>query len=334
MPRTPIRIVTVGGGGGHAVLLDALREIPGISITAICTAFDTGGSTVKLTADYYRRNGLGGWLGDTTKCVAALCPDRALARALLHRFTSGSLAGHSVKNLLAAGLVDAANNNPSIGLAMLQSMCSIAPHQVWPVTWDRATLQVKMGQVVVGGETYIDTAARNPFWDPKLHPIKRVWLSRKVVASPQALAAIVAANLIILAPGDLFTSVLPVLLVDEFADAISQHQAHLVLVLNLMTKIGETDDFCVGDFLHWIEGFALNHQRVVNTIIANNSPIPDEIVNRYRVREHKGAVISPLPLLLPGRQLISGKLWQLDSHQHVVHDPKQLRQLLCQVMPR
>lgn len=326
MPKKILNVVTLGGGGGHAQLLIALQKIPGLAITAICTAFDTGGSTGRLAANYSHL-GIGGWLGDAGRCIAALTPNSTLASALLYRFDRGCLDGHSLKNLLLAGL--AANNaDPTAALETMRWLCRLGLHRVRPITLQRATLKVRMGRVTISGENYIDTVARNPFWDPRIHPIGRAWLSPAVDINPTAANSIGQAKWIIIAPGDLFTSVLPVLLVRGLAEAIPA-DCQIVMVLNLMTKIGETDRYCMGDFLTRVEQ---QLKRPVNMIIANNKHVPHDILARYQYREHKVAVIASDETPLHGRQLFTGPLWTTNDYGHIVHQPVLLRRILMEVL--
>jgi len=326
MSKKIINVVTLGGGGGHAQLLAALRKIPNLAITAVCTAFDTGGSTGRLTANYSHL-GIGGWLGDAGRCIAALTPDSPMDKALLYRFEQGCLAGHSLKNLLLAGLV-ADVGDPIIALETLRWVFRLGLNRVYPITTQRATLKVRMGRVIISGENYIDTVARNPFWDPHIHPVGRVWLSPTVDINLTAANSVRQAKWLIIAPGDLFTSVLPVLLVRGLAEAIPA-DCKIIMVLNLMTKIGETDRYCMGDFLTRVEQ---QLKRPVNVIIANNQPVPHDILARYQYREHKVAIIASDETPLQGRQLFTGPLWTEDDYGHIVHEPALLRRILMEVL--
>jgi len=142
-----------------------------VRITAVCPSTDSGGSTGGLRRDY----DAGGYLGDLTKCVAALCPDAVLARALMHRFSGGPLDGHSVKNVLLLGLEQAVGRAQA--LEGLWRMAGIVPHRVFPVTHRRTELRarLRMGNVV-HGETNIDLIASNPLWHPDVHAIERIAL--------------------------------------------------------------------------------------------------------------------------------------------------------------
>ncbi len=334
-------IVTLGGGGGHAMLLSTLikhRHRPPISdshITAITTAADSGGST-GVFRDAYADHGIGGWLGDAGKCLAALIEDQQLADVLRYRFTSGPVQGHTLKNVLLTAAMASPHyaDDPTDMLARLCGLFGVTPHQVMPITHQPTTLHVAMGGKTISGETYIDTIARNPLWDPTVHPITKVWLDPQPVINPAAAAALAKATVIIIAPGDLFTSILPLLLVTGVKEAINaNYRAPVVVILNLMTKVGETDGYQWRDFVQRIEN-CLGRQ--VSAVVANTKSIPNDVLDRYCRQEHKVAMIAPSDDVstLEGRKLFTGDLWQLDDAGHVVHDQTALYNLLVDIIQR
>ncbi|MCC6934677.1 MAG: YvcK family protein [Candidatus Yanofskybacteria bacterium] len=270
-----IPLVTFGGGGGHAQVLKGLRTLKSVRITAVCPSTDSGGSTGGLRRDY----DAGGYLGDLTKCVAALCSDSRLARALMHRFSGGALDGHSVKNLLLLGLEQTLGRRAA--LEQLFHIAGIAPHRVLPVTDRRTELRarLRLGNVV-HGETNIDCIASNPLWHPDVHAIESITLSPDAPASADVLDAVREARMCIFCPGDLYSSLLPTLLPRGMKRAFAHSRAKLVLVLNIMTKQGETDGYHAEDFIARVERAT---GRRCDIILANGGTVPMRATAAYAV---------------------------------------------------
>ena len=200
-------IVTIGGGSGHAQVLKSLRHISGATVTAICPSTDSGGSTGVLRGEY----GGSGYIGDLTKCVAALATDPVIASAFMYRYGPGALAGHSMKNILFHTLEMVSDLDTA--LTHLWHIAGIEPHRVFPVSGQSAELcaRLRLGNTITG-ETSIDTIARNPLWNPEVHAITDIYLKPHIEASSSVLEAIRSADHIIVCPGDLYSSIIPVLL--------------------------------------------------------------------------------------------------------------------------
>lgn len=278
-----INVVCIGGGGGQSKVMEALKFVAGIKITAICTSTDSGGSTGALVRDY----NAGGYLGDLTKCISALCPDDNLARGLMHRFPVGSLDGHSAKNVLLQALID--ELGLECALETMFKLTGLGQHRVLPVTHDKAELcaRLKIGNTTIVGETNIDNLAGNCLWNPDVHAIEDIFLRPEVKASDQVIEAINEADDIVICPGDLYSSIIPVLLPTGVKEAIKASQAKIILILNIMTKRGETDRYTANDFIKAIEG---KLWRQADHIICNNQPIGQEILARYAL-EHKTEMV-------------------------------------------
>jgi uncharacterized cofD-like protein len=270
-------IVTVGGGGGHAQVLKGLKLLPNITIIGICPSTDSGGSTGILSRDY----GCPGYLGDLTKCIAALCRNEKLAQVLLHRFESGCLHGHSLKNILLLGLTQANGMSFDESLEFMYRMCETLPHRVIPVSHEHADLCATLsfgGEI--RGETNIDNLARNPLWSAETHAIEDVHLCPKIRASKQVTAAISTADYCIICPGDLYSSIVPTLLPVGIQKAFRRSRAKIIVVLNIMTKQGETDGYRAEDFVREIE---VRIGKPCDVILYNTAPIPRESLLRYRM---------------------------------------------------
>ena len=244
-----------------------------VQITGICPSTDSGGSTGVLKVEYQGN----GYTGDLTKCIAALCNNDVIRAALMYRYENGPLDSHSVKNILFHALEKVSSTQEA--LEALWTMADIAPHRVIPVTTEKTELCATLtyGNTIVG-ETNIDYLASNPLWNPEHHAISDIFLKPEVPASQIALSVIDEADYIIICPGDLYSSIIPTLLPDGMRQSISISRAKIIVILNIMTKRGETDSYVATDFLRVIEGHL---GRPAEYIICNSAPIPDDVLLAY-----------------------------------------------------
>jgi len=231
-------IVVIGGGTGTFVVLMGLKEHD-VELTSIVTMSDDGGSTGQLRDDY-------GVLppGDVRRSLVALSESNELLRQLFeYRFENGGVKGHSFGNLVLTALQNITGDFDT-GLKVASKVLRIRG-TVLPVTLDDTRLIAELEDgSVIRGEQNIDIPKHNS----KLH-IKKIWLDPPAKANPLCIKAIKNADLIVLAPGDLYTSLVPNLLVKGISDAIKVSKAKKVYVANLMTKVGETHDFKLSDLL-------------------------------------------------------------------------------------
>jgi uncharacterized cofD-like protein len=244
------RIVVVGGGTGQSMVLRGLRDFTD-DITAIITVADDGGSSGRL------RSELGiAPPGDARQCLVALSDSGPLLeRVFDYRFETGdSLKGHSVGNLLLASLVDMEGSFPKALMAAGELL--VVHGRVAPSTISsNVRLMAKLeGGEVVRGESAIGAAAQ---------PIQDLWIEpRDAEANEDAVAAIVAAELIVIGPGSLYTSLLPNLMVPGIADALRASQVPKIYVCNLAEQPGETDGMSEVDHLQtleWLSGVPMTH---------------------------------------------------------------------------
>jgi uncharacterized cofD-like protein len=236
-------IVIIGGGTGTFTLLAGLRKYPSNNTVIVSTA-DDGGSTGIL------RKELGVMPpGDIRQCLVGLSYTQPEMRELFNfRFREGSLSGHSAGNIILAALEKIAGVEGAINLA--GKMLNVRG-QVLPVTLTPTILSAVLqnGKKIVG-EHLIDDQ------DPKgkSSPIKSLRLS-PARANPKAIKALEQADAIVFGPGDLFTSILPNILVKGIAAEINKSKAKKILVTNIMTKFGQTDGFKAGDFVKVLRGY-------------------------------------------------------------------------------
>lgn len=262
----PPRVVAIGGGTGLSTLLRGLKHLTPW-ITAVVTVSDDGGSSGRL------RDELGVLPpGDIRGCLVALADDESLLGALFsHRFANGALAGHSFGNLFLAALAEVTGD---FDRAVKESSKVLAiTGTVLPSTTADVRLHAELsdGRHLVG-ESSIGRAPVS---------VRRVWLEPEgASALPLALERIADADLVVLGPGSLFTSVVPNLLMGGIREALAATSATVVYVANVMTQPGETAAFSGLDHVRAL----VDHlgPGVLDAVLANVTPVPADLLRRYR----------------------------------------------------
>jgi len=231
------RIVAIGGGTGLSALLRGLKTYTS-NLSAIVTVADDGGSSGRLRDEYRILPP-----GDFRQCLVALADAEPLMKQLFdHRFKEGSLDGHSFGNLFIMAMADVTGNFEH---ALRESGKVLAVKgTILPSTLQDVTLVASINGRSVEGESKI----------PKQNePISQVFLKPDgAQANPEAAQAILNAELVVIGPGSLYTSILPNLLVEGMVEAIKASPALKVLVCNLASQKGETDGYGVADYLRVI----------------------------------------------------------------------------------
>lgn len=281
------KVVAIGGGTGLSILLRGMKEYSS-NLTAIITVADDGGSSGRLRREL-------GVLppGDFRNCIAALADAEPLMTELLqYRFGEGmGLNGHSFGNLFIAAMAGVTGN---FERAIAESSRVLAVRgQILPSTLEHVTL---CAEVAGRGEQprHVEGESRIP---QSGLPIERVYLEpSRVRADAQAVRAILQAELIVLGPGSLYTSVLPNLLVEELAEAIRASSALRVYVCNVAIQRGETDGYTVWDHVRAIE----NHvgPGLIDVVVANsNMSLPEESKGKVELVRPSYNVQSRIPIL-------------------------------------
>ncbi len=321
--KTPLQITTIGGGSGQFALLTGLRDLDDIALTAIVSMVDSGGSTGRL------RDELGILPpGDVLKCVLALSPHPETARSLLlKRFIRNRrLRGHNAGNMLLTMLSQYTGSFPSGVLALAEILD--VKGTILPVTTDQATLVAELTDGArIFGESAIDI--------PRGHQrekIRDVYLvphhSDNIKVYPPVVDAIALADYIIIGPGDLFTSIIPNLIVPGVSDSIRQSKAKLLYVVNIMTKFGETHNFTVADFVNHLESIL---QKKIDTVIYNHRRPLESLCDLYVQQKSEFVEVAHKDPLWRKRQLITADL--LESSSSVIrHDPDKLARLLSAII--
>ena len=225
-------VVVIGGGHGCARSLAALRLLD-VRRSAVVSVADDGGSSGRLRRDHDVVA-----LGDLRMALLALAgQDEGLVALARRRFARGELAGHSLGNLLLLGLLEEHDGDLLAALEAFGTMIG-AVGEVLPATTTPVTLSARTAQGEVEGQVAVATATR----------IRRVRIEPDdAPAAPGVLAAIHAADLVLLGPGSLYTSILPVLLVAGVTEALASTPANVVLIGNLRAQPGETEGMDLAD---------------------------------------------------------------------------------------
>lgn len=310
------RIVIIGGGTGLPVLLRGLKNYP-VDITAIVTVADDGGSSGRLRDDLQIPPP-----GDIRNVLAALSDVEPLIEEMFqHRFqTAGDLSGHSLGNLILAAMTNITGNF-ALAIQELSRVLNVRG-KVLPAANQSVVLHAEMEDgTIVSGESKIPYSGKR---------IKRVYLTpEKVKPLPEAVKAIQQADLIVIGPGSLYTSILPNLLVPKIGDAVSRSKAKKVYICNLMTQAGETHDFTASDHVKVLYEH-LNYP-FIQTILVNNQEIPEEIKKRYEEEMAQPVEFDWERLKELGLEVITESIVSFDGHI-IRHDTKKVAEILYQIL--
>ena len=322
------RVVALGGGTGLPIVLRGLRGLLFPSgqrwvaarhsgrLTGIVSVADDGGSSGRLRRAY-------GVLasGDIRNCLVALANgDPTLSEIFNFRFEGdGGLGGHSLGNLILTAL---SRLEKDFARAVERAGKVLAVRgRVLPSTLDDVSLLAEFADGSrVAGESRIATVHR---------PIRRVVLRPSAArALPEAREAIERADLITIGPGSLYTSLIPVLLVRHLAASIAKSRARVVLILNLMTEPGETDDYTGTDVVTALRRHA---PRVpIHAVLVNSAPIAEHLVARYAGQSSGPIVADPEALRALGCRVFARDL--LGPGPMVRHDPGKLGRAVVELL--
>jgi len=303
------KIVCLGGGNAMPkAVLQGLKKYP-IKLSVICAMLDSGGSAGRLRKDYNIVSP-----GDIRRAFIALAnTSPAIQELFNYRFQAGELKGHNFANLLITAL-EFSTGDYEKTIKTVKKLLNIK-HQVLPVTLNKSNLYAVLENgKVIEGETNIDIPKHNGNLK-----IKEVLLKPKAKAYPKALEAINKANLIIIGPGDLYSSLAQILLTEGISEAIRKSKAQKVYICNLMTKYGETNNFSVLGFANEIEKYLEGN---LDYVIYNNFLPPKEKIKIYK-KEHPEL----LDLVEVDQNLLKNKFIGKDllpSIGSITHDPKKL----------
>ncbi len=324
------KIVTLGGGTGHFSLLRGLVQLnqPDL-INAIVGTWDSGGSSGRLRTEL-------GILppGDIRQCLLALMEDpkqRQVAQKLFDDRLAdipGPLKGHSLGNLIAARLEHIYKGaDRSVEAERLLFRINA---RVLPVSISELNLMARLeGGEELEGESSIDLRSEKKNFDPK-QKITRIYFETNADPNPEAIQAILDAEKIIFSAGDLYTSILPHLLVSGIKEAIIASKAKIVVVLNLMTKVGETDNFKASDYLKAFI-YYLGDARKIDFMVANSNGLDKEVLSVYKKDSQLPVEIDldACQKIAPNMKIVKEPLAIYHIREHLFrHDPEKLATIL------
>ncbi|GEN46764.1 gluconeogenesis factor YvcK family protein [Alkalibacillus haloalkaliphilus] len=311
------KVVVIGGGTGMPVLLRGLRKFP-INLSAIVTVSDDGGSSGRLREDLDIPAP-----GDIRKVIASMSDvEPTLLKLFQHRFDSGDgLSGHALGNLILAGMTSITGDFYK-GIKEISRVFNVKG-RIYPIANENMYLKAEFEDgTVVRGESNIpkvNKKIKHVFYDPP-----------KVQPLPEAVKAIEQAELIVIAPGSLYTSIVPNLISEEIKDALSQTNAKSVYVCNVMTQYGETRGYTASEHVEAL------HRHVgssfVDGIIVHGQKIERTIKQEYEKELAEPVVCDYEQLNDMKVQVIEGDIADLHSDGTLKHHEHKIAKLLYNLL--
>lgn len=308
------KVVIIGGGTGLPVLIRGLKQYP-IDITAIVTVADDGGSSGRL------RNGMNiPPPGDIRNVLAALSETEPLIEEMFqHRFSSANsseLSGHSLGNLILAAMTSITGDF----VHAIQEMSKVlnVKGKVLPAANQSVVLNAEMSDgTIVSGESKIPNSGKR---------INKVFLTpRDIKPLPETVHAIRQADLIIIGPGSLYTSILPNLLVPKLGTEVCRSRARKVYVCNVMTQAGETTNFSASDHIKVL----YEHMKCafIDTILVNSQEIPQNVLGKYEEEHAKQVFYDQKKLFDLGVQVVASEIVTFTDGK-IRHDTRKVSEIL------
>lgn len=297
--RTEVKIAVIGGGTGSFTLLSALKDHTS-QIAALVNMADDGGSTGVL------RDELGALPpGDIRQCLVALSDSPKVRDLFNYRFEEGSLQGHAFGNLFLTALEKMTGDFGS-GVELASEVLNVRG-VVEPITLSNVKLVMRDGN---GEETHGEfEIAHKEFHGSR----PDMWLEPAAEPNPRAIRAIETADIVVIAPGNLYGSLAPALIVPGVGEALKRTKAFCVYVCNLVTKPGQTDDYQVSDFADEIERFA--GHAFLDAVLYNTERPSEELLEKYAKLGEKSvnydeSKLHDKPYIAAGAKLLSGSIWK------------------------
>jgi uncharacterized cofD-like protein len=270
-------IVTIGGGTGSYVVLSGLKKLPDVSLTALVSMADDGGSTGVL------RDELGVLPpGDVRQCLVALSEHDEIVRKLMnYRFDEGTLKGHNFGNIFLAALEKVTGDFVK-GVEVASEILKVKGSVV-PVTKNKAALSIllKNGALIEGENKINHSNIQNG-------EIEKIFYKDSVELNPTAKKALLEADYIVLGPGNYYCSVLPNIIVNGFREAIIESKAKIILPINLTNKLGHTTNWKISNYVNDIEKYL---GKLVDVVLVNDEIPSEEQIERYKLKEGEGFLV-------------------------------------------
>lgn len=310
------RIVVIGGGTGLPILLRGLKQYP-VHLTAIVTVADDGGSSGKLRQDLQIPAP-----GDIRNVMMALSEvDPFIQELFQHRFHAASeLSGHSLGNLIIAATTSIKGDF----VEAIQEMSKVlkVTGQVLPAANQSVVLHAEMADgSIISGESQI------PLYGSR---IKRVFLTPETIQPlPETIDAIRNADLIIIGPGSLYTSILPNLLIPGLGEEVCRASAKKIYICNLMTQAGETTDFTASDHVQAI--YHHMNEEFLHTVLVNSGEIPLNIQALYEEEYAKPVICDVDNLRALGLHVMEDKIITFENNL-IRHDTEAVAKIFYSML--
>lgn len=312
------KVVAVGGGTGLSTMLRGLKKHTK-NLTAVVTVADDGGGSGVLRQEM-------GILppGDIRHCMEALAnTEPVMEKLLTYRFTEGSLTGQSMGNLILAAL-NGITGSFEEAVSQMSQVLAITG-RILPVTGADVALEAifENGTRVVGESKIYDFKKQQ---DCRIHHVGLI--PQRPAALPAALQAIREADLIVLGPGSLYTSVIPNLLVADVAQEIARSDALKIYVCNIMTQEGETEGYTAADHLQAL----LKHGApdLVDLCLANSEAVEEALLQKYREEDAAPLVVDRERIEALGVRLVERAV-AAHGKNYARHDPDRLAATLMEL---
>lgn len=310
------KIVVMGGGNAMPKgVLAGLKNLD-VELSVICAMLDTGGSSGRLRKDYKILAP-----GDIRRAFLALANTSPVIENFFnYRFEMGELKGHNMANLFIAAL-ELSTHNYEATIEVLNKILDVR-HRVFPITLEKSEVcaVLKNGQIITG-ESNIDKPKNNQFSE-----ITKIYLNPPIQAYQKSLEAIKEADLIIIGPGDLYSTLAQILLCGGVKEAIKESGGKVIYIVNLMTKNGETNGFSVEDFSREIEKF-INDE--LDYVIYNNNIPSDDCIRQFKEKHPELLEMTKINEELKKGKFIGGDL--LVENGDIVHSPAKLAKILMSI---
>ncbi|MEQ3281629.1 YvcK family protein [Finegoldia magna] len=315
------KIVTIGGGTGNSILLRGVKNFTS-NITTIVTVADDGGGSGVLREDL-------GMLppGDIRNCLVALANTEPIMEKLInYRFSNGQLKGQSLGNLLIAAMNDICGDfNEAI--KEISNVLAITG-KVLPMTLDNVKLfaELEDGSTIEGESNITFLNRKNG------GKIKRVYTSPKLLLPlKESIDSIMDADIVILGPGSLYTSIIPNLLVTDISKALKETKAEVVYILNIMTQPGETNGYNVTDHVVAIIDHA--NSNIIDKIVVNSKEVDKYAKYRYKSIENSTPIYitdeDRENMEKLGIEIIEADICDI-SYDYIVHDSNKLMKTILE----
>lgn len=311
------KVVVIGGGTGLPVLLRGLRRYP-INLSAIVTVSDDGGSTGRLREDLSIPAP-----GDIRKVIASMSDvEPTLLKLFQHRFENGNgISGHSLGNLILAGMTSITGDFYS-GIKEISRVFNVKG-RIYPIANENMYLKAEFEDgTVVRGESNIPKVGK---------PIKRVFYDPpKIEPLPEAVRAIKRAEMIVVAPGSLYTSIIPNLIAPEIKQAILKAKAKKYYICNIMTQYGETEGYKASDHIKALHDHV--GDQFIDEIVVHGEAIAPNIKEGYAKEKAEPVTCDEESLMDLGVQILKDDIASLHEDGTLKHDEQKIAKLLYNLL--